>query len=83
MTNLLDGHKVNIFLWSTQKRGICQTEALYVAMHMKLKKTQGAQTKVLNVIMYVDDLIFIGNSQSLIDEFKNVIKSEFELIDFG
>jgi Reverse transcriptase (RNA-dependent DNA polymerase) len=33
------------------------------------------------VALYVDDLIFIGNIQRLIDEFKLVIKIEFEMTD--
>ena len=35
------------------------------------------------VVLYVDDLIFIGNDKALIDEFKEAIKSEFEMIDLG
>jgi Reverse transcriptase (RNA-dependent DNA polymerase) len=31
----------------------------------------------------VDDLIFMGNSQRLIDEFKRVMKLEFKMIDLG
>ena len=38
---------------------------------------------VLIVVLYVDDLIFIGNVKALIDEFKEAMKSEFEMIDLG
>jgi hypothetical protein len=31
----------------------------------------------------VDDLNFTGNSQSLVDEFKKVMKLEFEMINLG
>jgi Reverse transcriptase (RNA-dependent DNA polymerase) len=30
-----------------------------------------------------DDLIFVGNSQKLIDEFKKVMNLEFEMTDLG
>jgi Reverse transcriptase (RNA-dependent DNA polymerase) len=39
------------------------------------------QNELLIVALYVDDLIFMGNSQRLIDEFKIVIKLEFEMTD--
>ena len=37
---------------------------------------------VLIVVLYLDDLIFIGNDNSLIDEFKEAMKSEFKMIDY-
>jgi Reverse transcriptase (RNA-dependent DNA polymerase) len=37
--------------------------------------------KLLIVALYVDDLIFMGNSQMLIDEFKREMKLEFEMTD--
>jgi Reverse transcriptase (RNA-dependent DNA polymerase) len=39
--------------------------------------------KLLIVALYVDDLIFMGNSQRLIDEFKREMKLEFEMTDLG
>ena len=39
--------------------------------------------KVLIVVLYVDDLIFIANDNFLIDEFKEAMKTEFEIIDLG
>jgi Reverse transcriptase (RNA-dependent DNA polymerase) len=42
---------------------------------------QDMQNELLIVALYVDDLIFMGNSQRLIDEFKIVIKLEFEMTD--
>jgi Reverse transcriptase (RNA-dependent DNA polymerase) len=39
--------------------------------------------ELLIVALYVDDLIFMGNSQMLIDEFKKVMKLEFEMTDLG
>ena len=48
--------------------------ALYVKM-------RGAEKMV--VALYVDDLIFMGNSQRLIDEFKKDMKTEFEMTDLG
>ena len=35
------------------------------------------------VVLYVDDLIFNGNEKDLIGEFKEAMKSEFEMIDLG
>jgi Reverse transcriptase (RNA-dependent DNA polymerase) len=39
--------------------------------------------ELLIVTLYVDDLIFMGNSQRLIDEFKREMKLEFEMTDLG
>ena len=38
---------------------------------------------ILIVVLYVDDLIFTRNDKALIDEFKEAMKSGFEMIDFG
>lgn len=35
------------------------------------------------VSIYVDDLIFSGNDESLLDEFKLSMKREFEMTDLG
>jgi Reverse transcriptase (RNA-dependent DNA polymerase) len=37
--------------------------------------------EILIVALYVDDLIFMGKSQRLIDEFKREMKLEFEMTD--
>ena len=39
--------------------------------------------KVLIVFLYVDDLIFTENDNFLIDEFKEAMKNEFEMIDLS
>jgi Reverse transcriptase (RNA-dependent DNA polymerase) len=39
--------------------------------------------KLLIIALYVDDMIFIDNNQMLIDEFKWVMKLEFEMTNFG
>ena len=39
--------------------------------------------KILIVVLYVDALIFTGNENSLIADFKGVMKSEFEMTDLG
>ena len=44
-------------------------------------KTQG--TEVLIVCLYVDDLIYVGNSQKMIDEFKSHMVQEFEMTDLN
>lgn len=33
--------------------------------------------------IYMDDLIFIGNDDFLIPDFKEVMRSEFEMTDLG
>ncbi|PWA98023.1 hypothetical protein CTI12_AA024020 [Artemisia annua] len=38
---------------------------------------------ILLVCLYVDDLIFTGNSQSMIDELKKSMTGEFEMTDIG
>jgi Reverse transcriptase (RNA-dependent DNA polymerase) len=47
------------------------------AIYVKVRKDE-----LLIITLYVDDLIFIGNSQRLIDEFKWEMKLEFEMKDF-
>eukprot|EP00253_Pinus_taeda_P032282 PITA_32282 len=45
-----------------------------------IKKKDG---KLLIVVLYVDDVIFTGNNVYLIENFKAVMKEEFEMIDMG
>ena len=40
-------------------------------------------SKVLIVVLYVDDLIFTGNDNFLIGDFKEALQNEFEMIDLG
>eukprot|EP00253_Pinus_taeda_P002163 PITA_02163 len=39
--------------------------------------------KILIVVLYVDDVIFTGNDDCLIKNFKTVMKEEFEMTDMG
>lgn len=39
--------------------------------------------KCILVSIYVDDLIFAGNDDSLVEEFKQTMKQEFEMTDLG
>eukprot|EP00253_Pinus_taeda_P013886 PITA_13886 len=39
--------------------------------------------KILIVVLYVDDVIFTGNDEYLIEYFKTVLKLEFEITDMG
>eukprot|EP00253_Pinus_taeda_P031978 PITA_31978 len=39
--------------------------------------------KLLIVVLYVDDVIFSGNDDYLIEDFKTVMKEEFEMTDMG
>ena len=39
--------------------------------------------KMLIVVLYVDDVIFIGNDAYLIENFKTMMKEEFEMTDMG
>eukprot|EP00253_Pinus_taeda_P003739 PITA_03739 len=39
--------------------------------------------KLLIVVLYVDDVIFTGNDDYLIEHFKSVMKEEFEMTDMG
>lgn len=45
-----------------------------------IKESDG---KIIIVVLYVDDLIFTVNDDFLIVDFKEVMKSEFEMTDFG
>eukprot|EP00253_Pinus_taeda_P007460 PITA_07460 len=40
-------------------------------------------SKILIVVLYVDDVIFTGNDDYLIENFKAVMKEEFEMTDMG
>ena len=44
---------------------------------------KAANENVLIFVLYVDDLIFTGNEHSLIGEFKEAMKNEFEMTDLG
>ena len=48
------------------------------AIYVKSRKGE-----LLVVALYVDDLIFMGNSQRLLEEFKEVMMKEFEMTDLG
>ena len=48
------------------------------AMYVKKKKE-----KILLVALYVDDLIFLGNNNQMIEEFKGTMTQEFEMTDLG
>ena len=58
---------------------------------MALEKIDGEPTiyikvengKVLIIILYVDGLIFTGNDNFLIGEFKEAMKNEFEMTNLG
>ena len=50
--------------------------------HTLFVKEQGKE-KVLYVNIYVDDLVFIGNDEQLMEEFKTSMKAEFEMTDLG
>eukprot|EP00253_Pinus_taeda_P036216 PITA_36216 len=39
--------------------------------------------KILIVVLYIDDVIFTGNDDYLIKNFKSVMKEEFEMTDMG
>ena len=39
--------------------------------------------KMLIVVLYVDDVIFTGNDDCLVESFKKVMKEEFEMTDMG
>lgn len=39
--------------------------------------------RVLIVSLYVDDLIFTGNDESMFTKFKNSMKHEFDMTDLG
>ena len=48
------------------------------ALYVKKKKE-----KILLVALYVDDLIFLGNNNQMIEEFKGTMTQEFEMTDLG
>ena len=45
-----------------------------------IKESDG---KILIVVLYIDHLIFISSDDFFIVDFKEVMKSEFEMIDLG
>ena len=57
--------------------------ALAKAMVSPLSTLRQKNGNVLIVVLYVDDLIFTGNDKALIGQFKEAMKSEFEMTDLG
>ena len=49
--------------------------------HTLFTKTKGG--KVLIVSLYVDDLIYTRNDESMCDDFKASMKLEFDMMDLG
>ncbi|MCI15187.1 copia-type polyprotein, partial [Trifolium medium] len=43
----------------------------------------GVKNEILVVSLYVDDLIYTGNDQGLMDEFKSSMKKKFAMTDLG
>ncbi|PNX60329.1 putative copia-type protein, partial [Trifolium pratense] len=43
----------------------------------------GMKNEILVVSLYVDDLIYTGNNQGLMDEFKSSMKKKFAMTDLG
>lgn len=50
---------------------------------VSLLSTSKSDGKILIVVLYVDDLIFIGSDVFFITDFIEVMKSEFEITDLG
>jgi Reverse transcriptase (RNA-dependent DNA polymerase) len=48
------------------------------ALYVKVKNED-----ILVVALYVDDLIFVDSNYKMVDEFKRVMNSEFEMMDLG
>ena len=44
---------------------------------------KNAHGEILIACLYVDDLLFTGNSQQMFHEFKQAMFKEFEMTDFG
>ena len=44
---------------------------------------RGKEAKVLIVSLYVNDLMFTGNNELMLTEFKNSMKNEFDITDLG
>lgn len=45
-----------------------------------MKKKRGT---LLSVAIYVDDFIFMGNNDEMIEEFRRVMTREFKMMDLG
>ena len=67
------GDYINIFVKiSFKETRMCQ-------LFISRKK----ENDILIICIYVDDIIYMGSSQYLIDEFKLSIMSKFDMIDLG
>ena len=49
--------------------------------HALYAKNSGGN--MIFVALYVDDLIFMGNNNEMIEEFKGTMRREFEMTDLG
>jgi Reverse transcriptase (RNA-dependent DNA polymerase) len=66
--------RIDSYLKKNEFKQCPYEHALYV------KKKEG---NLLYVALYVDDLIFMGNNEKMIKEFKEVTTQEFEMTDLG
>ena len=55
----------------------------YDYKHTLFIKTRKKKGKVLIFNLYVDDLIFTGNDELMVLEFKDSLKHEFDMTDLG
>lgn len=66
----IDGHFLSqVFVRSSNEQ----------TLYRKLNSEGG----VLIVCLYVDDIVYFGSSQSLIDKFRSVMNNAFEMPDLG
>ncbi|KAG7578869.1 Reverse transcriptase RNA-dependent DNA polymerase [Arabidopsis thaliana x Arabidopsis arenosa] len=61
------------------------SEDVYVKLTKvyKLTKTLNGLKQAPHACLYVDDLIFTGNDESLLERFKSSMKKEFDMTDLG
>ncbi|GJW86882.1 retrovirus-related pol polyprotein from transposon TNT 1-94 [Tanacetum coccineum] len=74
VANLLNGCEICVFEWCARGRSCPYEHALYV-------KQDG--NKLLFVALYVDHIIFMGNDEKMVMEFKEAMTKEFEMTDLG
>ena len=70
-------------VWNTRINTYFKENGYKQYPHEHALYTKKSGGNVILVALYVDDLIFSGNNDEMIEEFKSTMTREFEMTDFG
>ena len=70
-------------VWNTRINTYFKENGYKQCPHEHALYTKKSGCNVIHVALYADDLIFSGNNDEMIEEFKSTMTREFEMTDFG